>query len=285
MMKKKLPRVIAIHDMSGYGKCSLTVAIPTLSAAGVEVCPLPTALLSTNTLFEEFTFFDFTPQIEAYVNHWKKIGLKADCAYSGFLGSAEQIQMVKNLMLDFNCSLKVVDPVMGDNGLIIKTYTKEMCNKMRELVAVADVVTPNLTEAFVLTNREYIEGEVDSKTCQQLCSEILEIGAKNVVLTGVVRGDKLYNCAIDKDNNYTEIVVDVLPYHMHGTGDLFTSVLTAGLVRGYSLNESVESAANFVRDAMIVSYDIEDAFERGVAFEPLAYKLNDGIYKSVGPSF
>jgi len=277
-MKKKLSRVTAIHDMSGYGKCSLTVAIPVISAAGTEVCPLPTALLSTNTLFEGFTFSDFTPQMEGYINHWRKIGFKTDCTYSGFLGSVEQIEIVKNFMLDFSSPLNIVDPVMGDNGIIISTYTPEMCNKMRELVAVADVATPNLTEACILTGRDYLEGEVDSEMSRKLCEEIVQIGAKNVVLTGIVRGDNLYNCAISQDSGYFEVPVDLLSYHMHGTGDLFTSVLTAGLVSSYSLKESVESAANFVRDAMVISNEIEDAFERGVAFEPIAYKLHGGIY-------
>lgn len=277
-MKKKLARVVAIHDMSGYGKCSLTVAIPTLSAAGVEVCPLPTALLSTNTMFPGFTFFDFTPHLEQYISHWKKIGFTTDCAYSGFLGSVEQIQIVKDFMLDFDCSLKIVDPVMGDNGVVIPTYTPEMCSQMRNLVSVADVATPNLTEACILTGREYIEEAVDSSTAQSLCTELVEAGAKNVVLTGIVRGDKLYNCALSSDNSYFEVAVDVLPFHMHGTGDLFTSVLTAGLVNGYSLPQSVESAANFVRDAMLISDDIENALERGVAFEPIIYKLHGGLY-------
>lgn len=277
-MKQKLARVVAIHDMSGYGKCSLTVAIPVISAAGIEVCPLPTALLSTNTLIPGFKFFDCTPQMDEFVNHWKEISFKTNCAYSGFLGSAEQIQIVKNFMLDFNCPLKIIDPVMGDNGVIIKTYTPEMCSTMRDLVAIADIVTPNLTEAYILTGRDYVDGEVDSDTSRELCAQIIALGAKSVVLTGVVRGDTLYNCAMSNENTYFEVAVDLLPYHMHGTGDLFTSVLTAGIVSSYSLKESVESAANFVRDAMILSNDVEEAFERGVAFEPMVYKLRGGLY-------
>jgi len=277
-MKQKLARVVAIHDMSGYGKCSLTVAIPVISATGIEVCPLPTALLSTNTLLPGFRFFDFTPQMDEIITHWKEIGFKTDCAYSGFLGSAEQIQIVKNFMLDFNCALKIVDPVMGDNGIIIKTYTPTMCNTMRDLASIADIVTPNLTEAYILTGKDYVDLEVDKDASRKLCAEIIEMGAKNVVLTGVVRGDSLYNCAMSEDHSYFEVAVDLLPYQMHGTGDLFTSVLTAGVVSGYTLKESVESAANFVRDAMIVSNDVEDAFERGVAFEPILYKLRGGLY-------
>ena len=153
-----------------------------------------------------------------------------------------------------------------------------MCNTMRDLASIADIVTPNLTEAYILTGKDYVDGEVDLDSSRKLCSEIIKMGAKNVVLTGVVRGDFLYNCAMSEDHSYFEVAVDLLPYHMHGTGDLFTSVLTAGVVNGYTLKESLESAAHFVRDAMIVSNDIEDGFERGVAFEPILYKLRGGLY-------
>ena len=277
-MSKKLARVAAVHDVSGYGKCALTVAMPVLSAAGVEVCPLPTALLSTNTLFDNFTFFDFTPHMNAYVDHWQQLGLKFDSVYSGFLGSVEQIGIVMRLINEFESGISVIDPVMGDNGVIIKTYTPEMCKEMSKLVAIADLTTPNVTEACILTNREYLSAELDIATSKQICEDIIAMGTKSVVLTGVQRGKKLYNCGISADTGYFENEIDLLPYHMHGTGDVFTSVLVGGLMRGYDLAQSVESAAAFVYDAMEYSYDIEDVFDRGVAFEAIAYKLGRGIY-------
>ncbi|MCL1873398.1 MAG: pyridoxamine kinase [Clostridiales bacterium] len=276
-MLKKLPRVAAVHDVSGYGKCALTVAIPTLSAAGVEVCPLPTALLSTNTLFEGFTFFDFSPHMDAYLDHWQSLGLKFDAVYSGFLGSAYQMQVVARLIQNFPTGMGIIDPVMGDNGIVIKTYTPQMCREMANLVAVADLATPNITEACLLTGREYQNAELDSAQAEELCREIVDLGCKSVVLTGVIRGEMLYNCAL-AEGRYFEREIGLLPFHMHGTGDLFTSTLTAGLMRGYSLEESVDSAALFVRDAMLESKDVEDAFERGVAFELLLHKLGKGLY-------
>lgn len=276
-MTKKLPRVVAVHDVSGYGKCALTVAMPVLSACGVEVCPLPTALLSTNTLFDGFTFFDFTPHMEAYLAHWKRLGLKFNCVYSGFLGSEEQIGYVAKLIREFESGVSVIDPVMGDNGVVIKTYTPEMCRSMIDLVAIADCATPNITEACLLTGREYAGAELDSAESRAICEDIVALGTKSVVLTGVQRGDKLYNCGIDRQG-YFEREIDLLPYHQHGTGDVFTSVLVGGLMRGYDLRQSVDSAAHFVYDAMEYGHDIEDIFDRGVAFEPLAWKLGSGVY-------
>lgn len=278
-MTKRLPRVAAVHDISGYGKCALTIAIPVISAAGIEVCPIPTALFSANTSIEGFTFFDFTPHIDGYIDHWKKLDLKFNCVYSGFLGSIKQIDTVMRLIRDFASGISVVDPVMGDQGFLFKTYTPEMCRELARLVAVADYVTPNVTEGCILTGRKYNGPELDEEEACGICREITAMGTKNVVLTGVVRQDKLFNCGIDRQNGYFEEEIDRLPFNMHGTGDLFSSVMVSGLVRGYPLAKSVASAARFVFDVMSYSKDIEDAFERGVAFEPLLNKLGDGIYR------
>ncbi|MDO4581250.1 MAG: pyridoxamine kinase [Bacillota bacterium] len=278
-MTKKLPRVAAVHDVSGYGKCALTVAMPVISAAGVEVCPVPTAILSTNTLFDNFTFFDYTPHMRAHFDHWRQLGLKFDCVYSGFLGSIEQIDYVLELIEGFDSGISVIDPVMGDNGIVIKTYTPAMCEKMVSLVAKADIATPNITEACLLTGCEYKEAELNSAEAQQLCEQIIALGCKNVVLTGVRRGSKLYNCAYEQGGGYFEIAINLLPYNMHGTGDLFTSVLVSGLMRGYGLRQCVDSAARFVYDAMEYGRDIEDIFDRGVAFEPIVYRLGSGLYQ------
>lgn len=276
-MTQTLPRVAALHDVSGYGKCALTVAIPVLSACGVEVCPLPTALLSTNTEFEGFTFLDFTPYMDAYLAHWQRLGLQFNCVYSGFLGSEEQIRIMMRFMREFERGLSVIDPVMGDDGLVIKTYTPAMCKEMAKLVGVADLVTPNITEACLLTGRPYQGAELDAAESRSLCEDIRKLGAKTVVLKGVQRGNKLYNCVLQA-RDYFEQEIDLLPYHMHGTGDLFASVLTGGLLRGYDLRESVQSAAEFVHDAMAASYDLEDVFARGVGFEQIVYKLGSGVY-------
>jgi pyridoxine kinase len=150
-----------------------------------------------------------------------------------------------------------------------------MCREMANLVSIADVTTPNITEACILTNREYEGMNLEKKNSRLLCGEIKELGANMVVLTGVQRGNTLYNCGIDQNGEYFELPVDLLPFHMHGTGDLFASIVTGGLVKGFSLQKSVNSAAAFIYDAMLYSKDVEDAFARGVAFEPLVHKLNE----------
>jgi pyridoxine kinase len=203
-MTKKLPRVAAVHDISGYGKCSLTVAVPLLSAAGIEVCPVVTATLSTNTLFPNFTFYDMTDHMRTCIAHWRTLGLKFESVYSGFLGSAEQIGLVMDLICNFESGIAVVDPVMGDNGKVISTYTKEMCDRMADLAAAADIVTPNITEACLLAGRPYAGPSLDKAESEALCRSVKSRGAKNLVLTGVIRGDKLYNCVLEESGKYFE---------------------------------------------------------------------------------
>ena len=277
-MKNILPRVAAVHDMSGYGKCSLTIAIPVLSAAGIEVSPLPTALLSSNTLFENFTFFDFTPYMDEYISHWQEINVEFDYLYSGFLGSAKQIDFVINIKNLFNNPLTIIDPVMGDNGKIIPIYSNEMFEKMKELVAIADITTPNITEGCILSDLDYPGENIDSALSENICKKIASLGAKSVVLTGIKRGSILINAAFE-NGIYFERKVPCLPFSMHGTGDLFTSTLTAGIVKGYSLKESIDSAASFVFRSMEYSQSVAKSSERGVSFEPLVYKLHSGLFE------
>jgi len=276
METKTIARVAAVHDMSGYGKCSLTVALPVISACGAEVCPVPTALLSTNTQIKGFTFTDCTGGMAAHIAHWKKIGLHLDAVYSGFLGSAEQIGYITDIARSFGVRFCIVDPVMGDNGKIYPTYTPELCDGMRRLVSCADVATPNLTEACELIGQDYACADQSSAGIERLARAVAALGAKNVVVTGIERGEKIFNCILE-DGTYQEIYINLLPYRMHGTGDLFTSVMTGGLLTGHSLTDSVDSAARFVREAMKFSELVPDAHERGVCFEPLLYRLRGGV--------
>ena len=270
---KNLPRVLAFHDMSGYGKCSLTVALPVISACGVEVCPLPTALLSSNTHFDGFTFTDFTPHIEAYYSHWAAMDLQVDALYSGFIGSFLQIEHLRRIRHLFAPKLTVIDPVMGDNGVIYKTYTPDMCAGMMALLSIADVLTPNLTEASFLCGELYLPTDVTPLRMESLCRTLQGFGARNIVLTGIERGDTLYNCVLSSDGRYTECAIELLRERMHGTGDLFASVLTGKLLTGAGLVDAVGMAADFVLLAMKESYQTEGYLTRGVCFEPLLHLL------------
>jgi len=274
---KKLPRVLAVHDLCGFGKCSLATILPVMSACGVEVCPIPTGIFSTNTNFEGFQFTDFTNQMPRFMEHLKEVGVLADGIYSGFLGSAEQIEYIKELVKNFSPSYTIIDPVMGDYGIVYKTYTKEMCEKMKDLVSISDIATPNLTESCILTDTDFktmgnSEGEI-----KELAEKIQKIGAKSVVITGIERNGKIYNCILS-NGEYCEREAKLLPFRMHGTGDLFAGVLAGGILTGHSLVESVDSAAAFVIEVMEKSKEIEGYHERGACFETLLYKLQGGIY-------
>ena len=269
-----IPRVAAVHDMCGYGKCSLGVAIPVLSAAGIDVCPVPTALFSAHTKFPVFYMHDTTSMLEEYLDAWQKEGIDLDGVYSGFLGSAEQVAVIQRLYREYPRALRIVDPVMGDAGQKYPTYTDELCQAMAGLVDGADVLTPNLTEASILTGIAYEGQDVPVAFVQQNADKLLEMGAKTVVLKGVVHAGEqvIRNYIANAEVNggaVDEVESELLPYMLHGTGDLFASGLTAAIYTGRTLREAVEFAGTLVRDAMEITRDQPDYETRGVSFEPV----------------
>ncbi|MBE6055276.1 MAG: pyridoxine kinase, partial [Clostridium sartagoforme] len=165
-------KVATINDLSGVGRCSLTAAIPVLAALGVQCCPFPTAILSSQTEFDKFTFLDITDEMISYKEAWNELGIKFDCIYSGFLGSENQIDIVLDFVKEKEKSLIVVDPVMGDNGIIYDTFNETMCNKMKKLVSISDIVTPNLTEACILTGETYDKYGTDHERVIKIIKEI-----------------------------------------------------------------------------------------------------------------
>ena len=265
-----IPRVAAVHDLCGYGKCSLGVAIPVLSAAGVDVCPVPTGLFSAHTKFSVFHMHDTTDMLVPYLDAWKAEGIELDGVYSGFLGAAEQVACIKRLYDEHPGALRIVDPVMGDGGVVYQTYTPELCAAMGELVDGADVLTPNLTEASILTGIEYRGQDVDEEYVRTIADALLKLGAKHVVIKGVVHpGDGLIrNYIVGQDVAFEEVSSDLLPYMLHGTGDLYASALTAALFTGCTLKRAVEFAGELVTKAMVVTRDQPDFEVRGVSFEP-----------------
>ena len=271
-----IPRVAAVHDMCGYGKCSLGVAIPVLSAAGIDVCPVPTALFSAHTKFPVFYMHDTTEMLNEYLDAWREEHVDLDGIYSGFLGSAEQVAVIKRLYAEYPHALHIVDPVMGDGGVKYPPYTDELCAAMAELVDGADVLTPNLTEASILTGIPYQGQDVSVEFIQQNANELLEMGAKAVVIKGVVHeGESIIRnyIATADEPQVVEVSSELLPYMLHGTGDLFASVLTAAVYTGRSLREAVEFAGELVRDAMRITREQPDFEMRGVSFEPTLGKV------------
>ena len=263
-----IPRIAAVHDLCGYGKCSLGVAIPVLSAAGCDVCPVPTSLFSAHTLFETFYMHDTTSMLEGYLDAWDKEGIVLDAVYSGFLGSAEQVAAIKRIYDTHPRALRVVDPVMGDGGSMYPTYTEEMCRATADLVDGADVLLPNLTEASLLTGIDYLGQDVDEKYVRRMLDALLEMGAKTVVLKGINHGDGLIrNYVGGRDVETVEISAEVLPFMLHGTGDLYASSVLAAIMAGKSPHDSVAFAGELVRHAMLVTRDQPDYEVRGVSFE------------------
>lgn len=272
------PRVAAIHDLSGFGRCSLTVAIPILSAMGVQCCPLPTAFLSTHTGgFSNFTFLDMTDEIPKVAAHWKSLDLRFQAIYSGFLGSERQIAMVEDFLRDFRTpnTLAVIDPVMGDHGEVYQTYTPAMCAGMAQLAQQADIITPNLTEAALLLDipcQELPQGEAG---CREIAERLSLDGRRGVVLTGASSAPDLTGamCFDPKTGRTEAIQTRRVPQEFHGTGDVFASVLTGALVQGMQLSEAVRQAVEFVRACAERTAKARIPMREGVEFEPLLWLL------------
>lgn len=268
------PRVAAIHDMSGFGRCSLTVAIPVLSAMGVQCCPLPTAFLSTHTGgFTGFTFLDMTEEMPKVAAHWQELALRFHAIYSGFLASERQIGIVSDFIRTFRRSdtLVVIDPVMGDDGKAYQTYTSALCSGMTHLAELADVITPNLTEAAFLLGRPYDQLPQEEAGLQELVRELGLHGRRSVVLTGVsLSPGKTGAMCFDAKTSRTETVqVDMIAHPLLGTGDIFASVLTGALVRGDTLFSAAAQAADFVRACAVHTVAQDLPLREGMDFEPM----------------
>lgn len=273
-----IPRVAAVHDLCGYGKCSLGIAIPVLSAAGCDVCPVPTGIFSSHTAFPGWYMHDTTEILSDYLAAWQKIGVQIDAVYSGFLGAPEQVARIRDLYTMFPEALRVVDPVMADHGKVYATYTPELCAAMAELAEGADILTPNLTEAAIILDEPIGDAwageDIDDAEARRLVDALLEKGTKTVVLKGIQRGDGLIrNFVGTQGGAFFEVSNELLPYMLHGTGDLYCSCLLAAIMAGRSLDEAVRFAGDLVRDAMIVSSKQPDFQARGVSFEPLLGKV------------
>lgn len=266
-----VPRVAAVHDMCGYGNCSLTAAIPILSAGGCDVCPVPTALFSAHTRYSVFTFHDTTEILDGYLDAWRKENVDLDGVYSGFLGSAEQVEIIKRLYSQYPHALRLVDPVMGDGGEIYATYTPELCEAMGTLVDGADVLMPNLTEASILTKRAYPGRDLSDAEVNDMIDALLDLGAKNVVLKGIDHNDGMIRnyvaSAASGASGKQELAHSKLPFMTHGTGDAFASALCGALMAGRPLAESAHIAGEFVRHAMENTQYQPHHDERGVSFE------------------
>lgn len=265
-------RVAAIHDLSGFGKCSLTVALPVLSAAGIETSALPTAILSTHTGgINGYTYRDLTDDMRPIMQHWKSLDIKFDAIYTGYLGSFQQLDIVKEFFNLFKTksNLILVDPVMGDNGELYASFTHEFAAGMRSLCQQADIIVPNLTEAALLIDEPFHPGPYTHAYIEDIMRRLSNSGPAKVVLTGVCfKEDELGAATYDRITDTTDYVcTQKIPGYYHGTGDLFASALLAALMNNFNLIDSATIAVNFTTDSIRRTYKAKTDYRFGVNFE------------------
>lgn len=264
-------KIAMINDLSGYGRCSLTVAIPILSAMKVQCCPVPTSILSNHTGFPVYFFDDYTEKMPSYIDKWKELELSFDGIVSGFLGSEAQIAIVMDMIREFGKedTKIIIDPIMGDHGETYATYTPDMCRRMKDLVSMGSIVTPNLTEACILTDRPYRKEGWTRKELVRLAGDIQEMGPDCVVITGVNQGGYITNVVAQRGAETAFPRTKRVGRERPGTGDVFSSVVSAAAVRGWSLTEAVKLASGFVKACIARSEELEIPVSNGVCFEEL----------------
>lgn len=256
-------KIAVINDLSGFGRCSLTAAIPTISVMGIQPCPLPTAVLSAQTGFPSYYCDDYTEKMEHFRQEWEKMGVRFDGIYTGFVASETQIRRIFRFLDTFygESTFLLVDPVMGDEGRVYKLFTPELLRRMKELALRADVVTPNLTELCLLTGADYgelgrMKGDKEiTEAAGELAEKLMESGPDTVVVTGIrfedaQSGERMIgNLAVDQSGRR----LSAFPYiggSFSGTGDLFASIIAGGIARGDDIFRTMDLAGEFVERAM-----------------------------------
>lgn len=273
-----LKKVVAIHDLSCVGRCSLSVVIPLLSAMGVQACPLPTAVLSSHSGgFQDVVCKNLTEEMKLFSEQWEMNKLEFDCIYSGFLASVEQIEITKEFIRKFTNeeSLVLVDPVMGDEGKPYSLITSELIANMRTLIAESDIITPNYTEACFLLKREYQGSEVNWRELLPWLTELAEMGPERVVITGIPDKDKLLNLGYEKNTGSFFIASNErIGERYPGTGDIFASVLLGRLLCEEGFGTALHKAGNFVAEAIASTQELNLPVREGLAFEHVIEQVN-----------
>lgn len=268
-------KIAVINDMTGFGRCALTVDIPIISQMGIQCCPIPTSVLSNHSAYESFYIKDLTADMKAYMAEWSRLNLKFDGILTGFCASSEQIEMSKYFIDNFsdNTTKVIVDPIMGDDGKIYSIYNDAMCQKMKELVSEADVITPNLTELCILADKEY-DSQYGYNEIERMCEAVFRTmrAGSGIVVTGIKTNEFICNFIYNRDGHII-IRKKIAGENRCGTGDVFSSVLAASVVKGFSLTDAVKKAADFVAECIKESDKIHMPKTDGVCFEKILYRL------------
>jgi len=283
-MKPQIPvrQIAAIHDLSGFGRTSLSVVIPILSAMGIKVCPLPTAVLSSHSRFEGYHFTDLTAHMQPIIDHWKALNISFDAIYSGFLGSPEQINIVSRMIDTFKNEdqFVVIDPVLGDNGKTYGPINQEMVSEMRLLIQKADCITPNLTEASLLLNEPY-HFNITDEEIKKWILRLSDMGSQIVVVTGVPNNASMKNSSViayDRNSSrFWKVPINYIPADFPGTGDCFTSVMTGALLQGDSLPIALERAVHFISCGVRATLGYDYDQNEGILLERILNRLSSPV--------
>lgn len=273
-MNQNQKKIALVNDITGFGRCSSTVALPIISAMKIECCLLPTAILSANTAYPSFYFNDYTDHMNSYIDNWKELNLSFDGIYTGFLGSEKQITIVTDFIKYFKTknTKVIVDPVMGDNGVLYSTYTKGMCTKMKNLVQMADVITPNLTEACALLNIDYKETFTEEEI-HTLSKKLAKLGPSIIIITGIEKDNKINNYIFEKNKDFCKVTVDKKYKSRCGTGDVFASIIAADILNDTPIKESVKKASDFISKCLEYTSLINTPINEGICFEKYLTEL------------
>ena len=277
-MKQK--RIALINDMTGFGRCSITIELPIISALKIQVCPLPTSILSVHTGFNNYFFDDYTDRMQKYIDSWHINNLQFDAIATGFLGSESQIAIVNKFIEEHQSSQIMIDPVMGDHGRLYASYNKAMCLKMRELLNFADLVTPNLTEACELLGIAYPNNGIisDSKLATMAANIANQTRSRKVIITGVTldtdSADSITNFIYD-DGKVDLVTVNKIGSDRSGTGDAFFAVLAGAILNGNNLIEATKKSTNFVTKCIAYAELLNLPWNYGLPFEQFLTEINE----------
>lgn len=268
MSHDRQKKIAVVNDFCGFGRCSLAASLPVISAMGIQCCPLPTAIFSNHTGFDSFFYTDYTAHMDAYMDEWVKLGLRFQGILTGFLGSPQQIKIVKRFLSLFGDehTVTVVDPVMGDYGKLYPTYSPLLARQMSVLVPYAHILTPNLTEACILTGTDY-DPAMGEEGLTRICKEISDMGPEKIVISGLERGDYLENFVFQAGAQPKVIREHKVGPCRSGTGDVFSSIIAGDAVLGVDFTDSVAHAAAFVAKVLRRTAQMGLPKTDGICFE------------------
>ena len=274
MSRNSQKKIAVINDFCGFGRCSLTVSIPLISAMKIQCCPLPTSIFSNHTGYDSFHYTDYTQHMDAYIDEWVKLGLYFDGIITGFLGSPEQIHIVKRFLELFKKenNVTVIDPVMGDYGELYPTYSPKLAEQMSELVPFADILTPNLTEACILTGTKY-KPDVSEDGLADICQKLSAMGPEKIIISGLERGDDLENFVFEADKTPHIVREHKVGPCRAGTGDVFSSIIAADAVKGVDFTDSVRRASAFIANVLRRTMELDLPETDGLCFEEFLHEI------------